>query len=417
MVLSGVFVSQGIVRWSETLVFVILGGVLGDAASFYLGKRGVGLFGKDNKIFKLDYLEKGERFFKKYGNKSVFLARFFGPIRPVVPFVAGIFRMRTRTFFVYNILSALLAAPVYVGIGYFFGYNTGRFQHIFGRAGLFGAVLVLLVIGLYLFKRSLVKKGNEFFISLRFFVASILRLLIFRPRIEYFLEHHSKGVNFLRQRKNTFNFFGLPLTLLSVIFFVLLISYFDMLGRLIPVPTVMRFDDMIQIFLSSHRYSFFVYLFWTLTYLASAWMVPFITVGASVIMWWKKRFKYIAPLYIVVVGSVVTTFLLKHFTARPRPFGSPVYYEHLFSFPSLHSVVAVALYGFLAYFLMSQYKNWKTKLNILFITVLLILAIGFSRLYLGVHYFSDVIGGYVLGIVWLWLGISLTRIMRRSHGV
>jgi len=91
---------------------------------------------------------------------------------------------------------------------------------------------------------------------------------------------------------------------------------------------------------------------------------------------------------------------------RPRP-EFPVYVETSFSFPSGHATIAIALYGFLAYILIQEVHSWKKKVNIFFGAILLAILIGLSRLYLGVHYVSDILGGYLLGFLWLIVGISI----------
>ena len=86
-----------------------------------------------------------------------------------------------------------------------------------------------------------------------------------------------------------------------------------------------------------------------------------------------------------------------------------MYIEDTFSFPSGHATIAVGFYGFLVYILFRQIKNWKYKINALFFSITLILAIGLSRLYLGVHFLSDVWGGYLLGALWLLIGITISE--------
>ncbi|MEO0934607.1 MAG: phosphatase PAP2 family protein, partial [Cyanobacteria bacterium J06641_2] len=70
-----------------------------------------------------------------------------------------------------------------------------------------------------------------------------------------------------------------------------------------------------------------------------------------------------------------------------------------YSFPSGHAMVSLVVYGFIGYLLIANFRSWSSV--ILFFTTLLILAIGFSRLYLGVHWPTDIITGYAAGLVWL----------------
>ena len=100
--------------------------------------------------------------------------------------------------------------------------------------------------------------------------------------------------------------------------------------------------------------------------------------------------------------------ILKHLIARPRPTHS-FYAESLASFPSAHATLAVAFYGLLFYFLISGMQN-KLRPKIYYaLLILFILLLGFSRLFLGVHFLSDVLAGYLVGVVWLVLGVCTSK--------
>lgn len=98
------------------------GAVVGDGVSFLLGR----VFHQDIKRawpFRThpDWIANSERFFARHGPMSVAIGRFVGPIRPVIPLVAGMANMRTPTFFLINVLSALAWAPVYIAPGHALG--------------------------------------------------------------------------------------------------------------------------------------------------------------------------------------------------------------------------------------------------------------------------------------------------------
>ena len=100
------------------------------------------------------------------------------------------------------------------------------------------------------------------------------------------------------------------------------------------------------------------------------------------------------------VEAVGLNALLKLLFARARPqLWERVVDVRFYSFPSGHSMISMVIYGLLGYFLMSRYPRWRWLIATL--TVLLVAAIGFSRLYLGVHWPTDVIAGYTAGMVWL----------------
>jgi hypothetical protein len=101
--------------------------VLGDGSSFLLGRW----FGPAMRRLpwlqrRPHWIEAGERFFERHGVLGVVLGRFVGPIRPVVPLIAGMLRMRKTTFFAINLTSALAWAPVYILPGYLLGASLAN---------------------------------------------------------------------------------------------------------------------------------------------------------------------------------------------------------------------------------------------------------------------------------------------------
>lgn len=128
-----------------------------------------------------------------------------------------------------------------------------------------------------------------------------------------------------------------------------------------------------------------------------------------VVWFWAKNKKDVVwPFLTAVLGAELSGQLLKLVVQRPRPLGG-LENESTFSFPSGHALIAVVFYGFLTYYFWQSAKNQAQKYLALALGVILISVIGFSRLYLGVHYLSDVLGGYSLGALWLGLGIFLAE--------
>ena len=114
-------------------------------------------------------------------------------------------------------------------------------------------------------------------------------------------------------------------------------------------------------------------------------------------------------LALAVWVSYLASLSVKYIFTRPRPLGSPLVPEDGFSFPSSHAAVSIALYGILMYFLISHFEKKRQKIAVIFFGSALILAIGASRIYLAVHWPSDVISGYIFGGLWLAILIYLLR--------
>ncbi len=102
--------------------------------------------------------------------------------------------------------------------------------------------------------------------------------------------------------------------------------------------------------------------------------------------------------------------LLKNILQRPRPTEFRIINESGYSFPSGHSMVSMAFYGFLIYLIYKYVQNKKIKYTLITILSILIFFIGISRIYLGVHYTSDVLGGFLISISYL---IIYTRIVKK----
>ena len=121
---------------------------------------------------------------------------------------------------------------------------------------------------------------------------------------------------------------------------------------------------------------------------------------------YKKYRSFVWPFIFTVVSAELVTFVGKIMIQRIRPEGGVLTMLD-FSFPSGHSTIAVTMYGFLAYLIIRQLKEKTAKIVVILGAIFIILLIGFSRLYLGVHYVSDILAGYLVGTLALITGISL----------
>jgi membrane-associated phospholipid phosphatase len=117
-----------------------------------------------------------------------------------------------------------------------------------------------------------------------------------------------------------------------------------------------------------------------------------------------------------VAGSAILNKLLKGLFQRPRPhFAHPLVVETSYSLPSGHAMESFVAYGMLTYLAVLLWlRRWETRVAAVCGAALLVVLIGFSRMYLGVHYFSDVVAGYAAGGVWLGALITGAETMRRG---
>lgn len=166
------------------------------------------------------------------------------------------------------------------------------------------------------------------------------------------------------------------------------------------------FDNSVANFFSSHRVRFFDYLFVIFSYLGETYVVA---VFCGILLALPNRKKIGLPVTIIVVVSLAINFVIKHIVLRARPSGmflsEPTLFYNFpsgYSFPSGHSQTAVVFYMALAITLANNYKNGK--LAYLLSAVFLSLMLCLSRVYLCVHYLSDITAGLCLAIALLSIG-------------
>ena len=118
-------------------------------------------------------------------------------------------------------------------------------------------------------------------------------------------------------------------------------------------------------------------------------------------------------LWAVTISGLGTAFVLKEIFHRSRPIGGLVA-ETSSSFPSAHAIISIAFYSFVFYLLAGNAKQGFSKYLLISALFLVPILLGFSRLYLGVHYLSDVLAGYAIGDIWFLIGVYGLKFINRK---
>lgn len=184
---------------------------------------------------------------------------------------------------------------------------------------------------------------------------------------------------------------------------VCIISFILFLVTVILITNDNKYFDNYIINLFKYKSDILTNIMKIITFLGSALSIILLTVLLIIVVKGKRN------KILILINVIVTTLLnqlLKNVFQRGRPFDS-IIEESGYSFPSGHSMVSMAFYGFLIYLVYKS--NIKYKGLIVGLLSVLIVLIGISRIYLGVHYPTDVIGGFTLSLSYLLLFIDITK--------
>ena len=189
-----------------------------------------------------------------------------------------------------------------------------------------------------------------------------------------------------------------------------------MVEDVVTSDTIVAMDHFVSQQMSMLSESPLVTFFILITSFAST-ATTCLVVFLTCILCWVIRQRYILiGLLVATLGSTIFTFLSKLLFQRDRPVHI-LLFEQTDSFPSGHATITVALYGFLAYTAIRFSRNFSQQVRIVVMTVFFSILVGLSRIVLNEHYLSDVLGGYLVGTLWLTVAISVTEWLRASDRI
>ena len=405
LLIMGVLAGQGYLNIVTVMIFGILGAWLGDSVNYQLGKRyGLELLQKPQLHLPASTIEKAHAFLNSHGAKSVFFSRFLPGLKETVPFLAGSVQMDRRKFLIWNFLGAIGWSFEFIATGYLFSSSLALAQAWMDRSAIVIATLVGVIVILWLLKRFL---QTNIPTALLVFAGIRKGFMQSRP-VQRFIAKHPKIIAFISERFNHNRFTGFPLTLLVLSFGYVLILFGGIIEDFLSKDSIIYVDHIIANLMYQWRTDGLINFFTWITYLGREPVVATVILLVVILFLLYRRYNDLIAFFISISGSLIFLWLGKLAFHRPRP-NIALYFEHTYSFPSGHATIAVSLYGFLGYLLIHYSPTLRTKLNIFFTTTILIFAIGFSRIYLGEHYLSDVYAGFLLGTLWVIIGITLFK--------
>jgi undecaprenyl-diphosphatase len=402
MTAIGIMIGNGVLPPVSSMIWAILGAIAGDGISYWVGyhyhSKLRGLWPFKNHP---NWLARGERFFEKHGGKSIILGRFIGPVRPMIPVIAGMMDMPPRQFLLFNVLSAIAWAPIYTLPGILIGASLGTLTpEIASRVALI--ILVVLfsawiaysfILGLL---RYLVRLGQT----------SIEMLWIRWQNVSFLPSLRNLLINKQLPSNATT---GLPVGQLGI-FFILLISAYA-LWRItestLSNTGISTWNEYIYQALRALYWVKLIDICSKITNFSEPLIVlPIAALFGLFLFLRKQLFVGVCWLGTIGLGSGIG-YLMKHFIPNPRPEGL-IYRSTENSFPSGHALMATLFFGFLALLLRAQlparyrWCAWSVALPV-------ILILSFTRLYLGQHWFTDILGSWALAVFCLSLGWIVYR--------
>lgn len=190
--------------------------------------------------------------------------------------------------------------------------------------------------------------------------------------------------------------------IISVI--ILIIMFLGITGLVIFNKTL-AFDNMVYNLIRSFECDFFDKYFVFITRFGDEIVIFMVVVVLMLIFRNKDGWL----LGILTINSALTNQLVKHIIRRPRPDVLKLVKQGGYSYPSGHTMIAIAVYGYLFYFVFKRVQNKYLKYPLCMILGLLILSVGISRIYVGVHYATDVIAGFIFSILQVILIIKYSN--------
>jgi undecaprenyl-diphosphatase len=391
MLLGGAVAGQGAIDIYLLIAVAWFAAWLGDTTSFFLGRK----LGRD---FVLDHgprvgisherFEKVEEYFGRHGGKTIFIGRFISLVRAFAPFIAGSSGMRYRAFVPYSILGTGLWATAHILVGYFFSRSIETAGKYAAKGAFALATLIVVVAGVVFLYRRLREEENR---------GAAVRWMEGHGATRWLVELGRRPqLRFLWDRVTPGGTFGLEFTslmaTLAVALFAL-VAYTVVVGDN-PGPT--PGDETAQEIVDHLRTGILTSVAKAITWLGAGGVVVALAAICAALLAWRRRW---TEFWVLVAGMAITQTgidVLKEAVDRPRP-ADPLVDSSGSSFPSGHAAHSVFYLWLAATIVLRLRPGMARGAAVVSAGFVLTALIGLSRVYLDVHYLSDVSAGWALG--------------------
>ena len=405
VLLGGVLAFEHRAPLPAVLTAAVAGAIIGDSVGYLVGRRwGRWLLdGSVGRLVPRHHLDRAERYLAERGGPAVFFGRFTAALRALVPGLAGMAGLHYRTFALYNAAGGLLWASGFVLLGYVAGTGWRQVEQVAKRASLLLLLALAATAALVLVVRWLIGHHDR--------VTALVNRQLQRPWVARLRDRYQRQLAFLARRLQPGGALGLSLTVTVAALVAAGWAFGAVLQDVLARDELELVDRPVARFFVSHREAWLTRLLQDLTNLGSVRiLVPLILlVGAG---WWLRRriWRPLGLLAAAYLGADLAFNAVKELVQRPRPPAGillkPVTGP---SFPSGHATQAVAVYGMLAALAAATTSSWARKVAAWTLAVVISGLVAVSRLYLGTHWLTDVLGGLALGAAWLFALLTSVR--------
>jgi membrane protein DedA with SNARE-associated domain len=385
MTALGILAGSGIMRVDLTLLAAILGAIAGDSTSYAIG------FTFRNHLLTIwpfnrypTWVNYGKDYFIKHGGKSVVIGRFIGPLRAIIPVVAGMMNMNRLHFFLANAISAFLWAILYVMPGVLIGAASSELSAE-SASRLFVVILLLLVV-IWLFSWTLkwiLKKLNHF-----------LRENL--HRFWTWLKSHPTLAFYFKLVTPEYEVNHYPTAALLLIICLGFILFFLLTFSVIFSSWVSVIDTPSYLFLQSLRTYSFDTFFIMVNFFINPYSLGVLLLSIVLYTIYYRDWRTLVYWLSLCLTCTTVVFLLVSLIDIPRPIDVSNNSAH-FHYPAINLTIATSLFCFLLYYINTRYRTAATIAIRIFLLLILLFS-GLGTIYLGDNWLSGVLAGYLIGI-------------------
>src|SRR3954469_15475853 len=229
-----------------------------------------------------------------------------------------------------------------------------------------------------------------------------------------------RQIRFLQARLSPEGFLGLHLTIGLLVIVGGAWWFSEIAEEVSRDPATRLLDDSITSWFVAHATAVLTSIFRVATFFGSVGFVSFASIVLALVLALRRNLYRLLAVTLAVGGGALLNLLLKHFFHRARPvLENPLVTLSSYGFPSGHTMGATLFYGLLALLAWNSLKTGWGRIGVLLVACLIVVLIALTRIYLGAHFLTDVIGAVLAGVLWLtvcWTAMETLRRRRSHHG-